>query len=347
MTTLVTGANGHLGANLVRELLRRGERVRALVHRETSALRGLPVHLVWGDVCEPDGLRRAMTDVDIIYHLAAASPIDGSRGGLVPAVTVDGVRHVAEAALAAGVRRLVHCSSVQAFAQAPLAQPLDEQRPHVTPARAPAHDRSKAAGEAALRTVMERGLDAVIINPTGIIGPHDHRPSRVGRWLLAVAARRMPVTVDGGFDWVDARDVARAAIAAAERGQRGANYLIAGHWASLRELAVLGAAVTGVPAPMMEAPMWLARVGTPFATALGRIVGREPLFNGEALRALRTNRTIVGHKAAHELGHQPRPLRHTVADTYRWFAEVGMLRVPWLAVERAAPARIALRQTEC
>jgi dihydroflavonol-4-reductase len=331
MTVLVTGASGHVGANLVRDLLARGERVRALVHRDDRALTGLPVEAVRGDVRDPACLRPAMAGAEVVYHLAAVISIDGDRGGLVPAVNVEGVRNVAEAALAAGVRRMVHVSSIHAFMQEPLDQPLDEQRAPVAVPHYPAYDRSKAAGEAALRTVIARGLDAVIINPTGIIGPHDFAPSRMGRWFLAIAARRLPALVDGGFDWVDVRDVSAAAIAAAAHGRRGANYLIAGHWLSLRELAQLGAEVTGVREPLFDSPMWLARVGAPFAVAYGRLTGREPLFTSEALHALRANRQIVRERALLELGHAPRPLHQTVADLHRWFAAAGMLRLPGLS----------------
>jgi len=325
MTVLVTGANGHVGGNLVRALLQRGERVRVLVHRNTRALDGLPVERVTGDVCDPRSLAPALAGVEIVYHLSAVISIDGDRGGSVQAVNVDGVRHVAEAALAARVRRLVHCSSVHAFVQEPLDEPLDERRRRVDLPHYPAYDRSKAAGEAALRGVIARGLDAVIINPTGIIGPCDFGPSRMGRWLLALAARRLPALVDGGFDWVDVRDVVAAAIAAAARGRTGQNYLIAGHWHSLGELARMSADLTGVRIPRLEAPMWLARLAAPWALAGGRLARREPLFTSEALHALRANRRIRRERAARELQHVPRPLRGTLADLYEWFAARGML----------------------
>jgi dihydroflavonol-4-reductase len=341
MTVLVTGANGHVGANLVRELLRRGQRVRALVHRDTRALDGLPVEYARGDVCVPSSLRAAFAGVEVVYHLAAVISIDGDRGGVVPAVNVHGVRHVAEAARAAGVRRLVHCSSVHAFSQEPLDQPLDERRAPATQPHYPAYDRSKAAGEMEIRAAIGRGLDAVIINPTGIIGPYDFGPSRMGRWLRSLCEARLPALVDGGFDWVDVRDVARAAIAAAARGRTGANYLVAGHWHSLRELAQLSAEVIGgLRGRLLETPMWLARIGAPFAVAGARLTGREPLFTREALHALRANRCVRRDRATQELQHTPRPMRETLADLHAWFAARGVVRP---AGHAADPVRASIR----
>jgi len=325
MTILVTGANGHVGGNLVRALLARGETVRALIHRSKDALEGLEVDLVHGDVRMPDTLSAAMAGVDIVFHLAALISIDGPHGGLVDSINVDGARNVAEAALGAGVRRLVHCSSVHAYMQSPLDQPLDERRPKVSGARHPAYDLSKAAGEAEIRRVIARGLDAVIVNPTGIIGPYDFAPSRMGQVFVQLQRRGLAALVNGGFDWVDVRDVAAGLIAAAERGRTGENYLLPGHRLSVREVAALSASITGVAPPRFDVAMPLARAAAPFALGFSRLAKRPPLFTPESLAALRGNRAVSSDKARAELGYQPRPIAETIADTYRWFGEAGML----------------------
>jgi len=177
----VTGATGHVGANLVRTLLQRGQRVRALVRQEDpEALRGLDVEKVRGDVRDPDSLRRAFAGVERLYHLAAQISIIGEMGGLVRATNVDGARNVGQAAMACGVQRMVHMCSVHAFQQEPLDQPLDETRVRVKRGSAPAYDCSKAEGEAEIRALIAQGLDAVIVHPSAVIGPFDYRPSRVG-----------------------------------------------------------------------------------------------------------------------------------------------------------------------
>ena len=158
---------------------------------------------------------------------------------------MDGCAVVAEAALNAGVRRMVHCSSVHAFdLKRSMGTVVDESSPRVA-SNAPAYDRSKAAGENEIRRFVSRGLDAVCINPTGIIGPRDNTPSRMGTVLRAVWRRRLPAIVDGGFDWVDVRDVVLALRSAANRGRTGESYLIPGHRLSIRALAELAGRCSG------------------------------------------------------------------------------------------------------
>lgn len=326
MTAVVTGAAGHVGANLVRQLLDRGQSVRAVIREHDDALEGLDVERVHADVRDAESLRRAFRDADVVYHLAAVISIDGDKGGLVPQVNIGGARNVAEAALACGVRRLVHCSSIHAFDQEPLDQVLDETRGRSDQRPGhPAYDTSKARGEREVRRVIERGLDAVIINPTAVIGPHDFLRSRLGRTFIELYYRRLPSLLEGGFNWVDVRDVCAGAMAAAERGRTGENYLLGGHWASVRELAEIVHRLTGMAPPRWTSPMWVAQLFVPFAVAYGRLRGVEPLYTWEALRALRSNRRIDCAKAEAELDYRPRPLEETVRSALAWLAEHGDL----------------------
>ena len=326
MTVLVTGANGHIGGNLVRALLARGTQVRALVHHSTKALEGLRIELVPGDVSNAESLSAAMANIDIVFHLAGIISIDGPKGGLVNRVNVEGVRNVAEAALEAGVRRLVHFSSIHAFAQAPLDRPIDESRARVSGPRHSSYDLSKAAGERAIADAVEKGLDAVIVNPADVIGPNDLAPSRMGRVLIQLYERRIAGLVTGGFNWVDVRDVVEGALAAAERGQTGHNYLLAGHALSIRDIAMLCAEITGVPAPRFSSPMWLARTIAPLALMSSRAMRRSPSLTPESLATLRGNPDVRSDKAHRELAYSPRPIIDTLEATYHWFAGARMLR---------------------
>jgi dihydroflavonol-4-reductase len=327
MITVVTGATGHIGANLVRALLAAGRRVRCVVRQDRSALEGLDVECVAADVRDPASLRIAFRDATTVFHLAAVISIDGDRHGLVTATNVGGARNAAEAALACGVRRLVHCSSIHAFVQEGPAAAITESMPRALAARHAAYDRSKAAGEQAVRGVVARGLDAVIVHPTAVIGPCDFKPSRMGRLLLDLYRRRLPSLVPGGFDWVDVRDVVAGLLGAEQDGRTNESYLLSGRYAPVSQLARLAADVTGVPAPRWCTPLWLARAAAPFSTVIGRVRRREPLFTTESLDALAMGTAVDCAKARRELGYSARDLFSTLHDTYAWFAESGLIRL--------------------
>ena len=323
MITAVTGASGHLGGNLVRALIAEGRAVRALVHRDAQALAGLHVELVKGDLSDPGSLDGLMRGVDAVFHLAGRISIAGSEAGLVERTNIEGTRNIIDACLRNGVRRLVHCSSIHAFADKPEGV-LDETH-HLALAGGAAYDRSKAMGQSEVLQAVKRGLDAVIINPTAVIGPFDFAPSRMGRVLLGIARGSLPLLIDGGYDWVDARDVAAGAIAAEKRGRRGESYLLSGHWVHLRDVSAEISTVIGRRTPGGAAPLWLAMPASYAALAWGRMLGKSPLFTPTAIRTLRSHRSISHEKASAELGYAPRPFTDTIRDTLEWFRAAGKL----------------------
>lgn len=325
MLTVVTGASGHIGGNLTRALLERGRSVRVTVRQDTRAIDGLEVQRVPADVLDPASLQRAFEGAEVVFHLAAVISITGDPAGAMQRTNIEGVRNVVEACLACGVRRLVHFSSIHALSHRPEAEPIDETRPFAD-GDALAYDRTKAGGEQEVHRAVERGLDAVIVNPTAVIGPHDYKPSPVGQVLLDLYQRSFPALVEGGFDWVDVRDVVAGALAAEERGKTGERYLLSGRWASVADLARVVEEVTGVAAPRFVSPMWLARLGAPFVVAFNSVLGRRPLYTSSSLRALRCHRDVSSEKAKAELCYSSRPLRETVEDTIDWFEGAGMLR---------------------
>lgn len=325
MKALVTGATGHVGANLCRTLVERGHTVVALCHNPSDALDGVDVERAPGDVLRPETLRDAAQGADVAFHLAARISIDGDPDGKVRAVNVDGTRNVVAACLEARVRRFIHFSSFHAFRQAPFDQELTEDRPPVDSSAFP-YDRSKAAGEREVLAAVERGLQAMILNPTAIIGPHDYRPSLMGEVLLDLYHGRLPSLVPGGSDWVDVRDVCDAAIAGVEQGRPGERYLLGGGWASVADLAAMAESITGRKGPRFTTPLWLARAGVPFARLHSRLTGKRPLYTHESLdRLVRSSRRVSHAKAARELGFAPRPLRTTLEDSYAWLDAAGRL----------------------
>ena len=316
---VVTGAAGFIGNTLVRELLTRGMRVRAVISQRTAPLDGLDVEVVHADVRQPETLRAAFEGADVVFHTVAIISLLGDQGGLVPAINVQGARNAAEAALEAGVRRHVHFSSIHAFALEDRGEPITETSPRPGPRHA-AYDRSKVAGELAVREVFARGLDGVVIHPTGVLGPWDWRPSPLGTVLVELSQRKVPMLIGGGFDWVDVRDVVAGALLAEEQGGSGEGYILSGAWCSVADLAGGVQAVTGARPPRMTCPMWLARAVSPVVDTWARLGGTPP-FTSEYLSPLRGAKECSHAKAAEQLGYAPRPLEQSLRDVFAWRAE--------------------------
>jgi dihydroflavonol-4-reductase len=314
---VVTGGAGHIGCNLVESLITDGHDVRVVDRRRPPSVAATWVAL---DVRDEAGLRRAFEGASVVYHLAAVISVAGGLRGEVESVNVAGVTSVVRASLATGVPRLVHCSSVHAFDLAACAgMPVDEDSPRSRRPGLAAYDRSKAAGEVEIQRAVDRGLDAVIVNPTGVIGPRDPDPSRMGVVLRAIWRRRLPAVVAGGFDWVDVRDAVRALTAAAARGRVGANYLVPGHRHSIAELVHVAERVAGRRLALGPVAQPVLRVCAPLATAVARRWPHALLPTREALAALRAFPVVNGDRAARELGHVARPAHDTLRDLYEYF----------------------------
>lgn len=325
MKVAVTGANGHVGSNLCRELLLRGYQVRALTHKHTKAIQDLPVELFQGDILDKESLRPFLREVDYCFHLAASISIKGDPDGMVWKINAGGTRNITEIALEQKIKRFLHFSSIHAFQQHPSDEHLDETRPLVGSSGF-AYDRSKAEGERTVNQAVKNGLDAIILSPTAIIGPGDPEPGLIGKALLELYYHQIPALVPGGYNWVDVRDVVRGAINAMTIGQVGEKYLLSGTWHSLLDLSQLVAKVTGAKTPQIEMPLWVARFGLPFITLYSHIAGVEPLYTKESLQIIAEgNRLISNEKACRALNFSSRSLEESVRDTFVWFQEQGYI----------------------
>ncbi len=320
MRSVITGASGHLGINLVQALLKQGRKVGVLIRNDTRTADSFDVDCVTGDILNPDTLVQAFEGADTVYHLAGQFSLEQSAYRALHKTNVVGTRNVVEACLKAGVSRLVHCSSIQALSRKPRNEPVDENRPLLTQKRGVfAYGLSKADGEREVLIGVEKGLDACIVNPTGVIGPYDYRPSSMGQMLLDLCRGTMPALVNAGYNWVDVRDVIHGTIAAADKGRAGERYLLGGKWAPVKDVADLVEAYSGRKRPAFVCPFWLARAGTPFSTLFAKLQGKEPVYNKESLDILANHRHVSLQKATGELGFTPRPLEESIEDTVTWF----------------------------
>jgi len=275
-------------------------------------------------------LLKACAGAGTVFHLAGKVSAGWEADEEVHAINVTGTRNVVEACLASGVNRLVHFSSIQALlGQALFGGAAVDETCELVAAddrTRGAYDRAKAEAERLVLGAVERGLDAVIVSPTAVLGPYDFQPSPMGEVLVALGRGELPALVAGGHcDYVDVRDVATGALAAEQRGRRGERYILSGTRLSLVALARQWASVTGRAAPRFAVPMGLARVAAPFAPAWARWRGRRPLFTSESLRVLRTQPPASHRKAGAELGYRPRSIDETLRDTCAWMKSQGWL----------------------
>ncbi len=319
---LVTGATGLVGNNVVRLLLDRGKSVRVLVRRESTMepFSGLDVEVCQGDVRDEKALGAAASGIRLIIHSAAIVQVGRTNWERFRAINVEGTRHVAQAARESGAR-MVHVSSTDALGVGSPEQPADEDTPFDASINAP-YIVTKHEAEQVVLAQTQRGLDAVIVNPSFMLGPWDWKPSS-GQMLLEVARGRGWFAPRGSFSVADARDVAAATLVAAERGSCGRRYILAGENMSYLDAWRLFAHVTGGRRP------W-ARLG-PIATKavgwtgdlVGLLTGNEPNFNSGALRITNYPRNYTSARAKAELGYHPRPVEETVRDAWTWFQKYG------------------------
>lgn len=326
MNVVITGGSGHIGACLIPRMLAKGWRVRALRHGPSPILDGPGVEARDGDVRDLDSLRAAFEGQEVLIHMAALISVRSRDEAAMRAINVEGTANVARAALERGVRRMVHVSSVHAYESWRLGRPLREDDPPAVARELPAYDRTKAAGEREIRAAIERGLDATILNPAGILGPYDHRPSLAGQELMRLFRGGIQAVPSGGFSWVDVRDVADAILAAVERGATGENHLLAGDYADMATIFRLAAEARGRPTRPILLPVGMLLRIAPVAEALGSAAGLAHGFTPAAVRALASDLRVDSSRAKRVLGFRARPLAETIRDAIEWWRTNGRLK---------------------
>lgn len=324
---VVTGASGLLGGNLAAELRAQGHDVIATRRAGTRIAHLDDLALAWvdADLGSADALARAFAGADAVFHCAAAVSVKREVTAEMTAANVTGTANVIEAAIAAGVARLVHTSSVVAVGLTTDGRPCDETATWNFDAEGlvDAYAITKRRAEELVHAARDR-IDAVIVNPTYMFGPRDARPSS-GKLIVDVVRRRVPGWTPGYNNFVDVRDVARGMIAAWRRGRRGERYILAGHELTYGDVMREIARVAGVAPPRLRVPRPIAWVVGRWGDLVERR-GREPVVNSTQIRYAYTDRfRFRSEKAARELGYAAGPLEPAIRDAIAWFRARGML----------------------
>lgn len=319
---LVTGATGHIGNVLVRKLIERGEKVRALIlpGESVESISGLEVEAVEGDVLNMDSLFKPFEGVRGVFHLAGVISIMPGSNEFVRKVNVEGTKNILRVATEKRVKKLVYTSSIHAI-QRMEEGIIDESLPYDPDNPYGAYDRAKAEATLEVQKAAQAGLEAVIACPTGVIGPYDFRGSLMGSVIRTAAEEKPTLYVDGAYDFVDVRDVAEGLIAAAKHGKRGESYILSGQKISVRYLLETVREITGRHFFQMRIPFDLAKFAALFTPMYYSMARVNPRFTPYSLEVLRSNANISHAKATRELGYKPRSLYESIKDTVKWFLE--------------------------
>lgn len=324
---MITGASGLLGGNLAAELRAAGHEVGATRRAGTKVghLDDLGLRWLDADLGSVESLARAFAGAEAVFHCAAAVTVKREVTPEMTAANVTGTQHVIDAVAAAGVKRLVHTSSVVAVGLSTDGRPCDETARwnFDTEGLVDAYAITKRQAEEVVHAARDR-VDAVIVNPTYMFGPRDARPSS-GKLVIDVVRRRVPGWTPGYNNFVDVRDVARGMIAAWQRGRRGERYILAGHDLTYGDLMRTIARVAGVAPPRFRIPYAIAKLVGKWGDLRERR-GKDPLVNSTQIRYAFTDRfRFRSDKAARELGYTYGPLEPAIADAIAWFRAHGML----------------------
>jgi nucleoside-diphosphate-sugar epimerase len=325
---LLTGASGHLGANLVRRLLDDGHNVRVLLRKSSNntALDGLALEQVYGDLRDISSLRAAVRGCDRIHHCAAkVSTVSGEEREIFECNVV-GTRNLLRAALEAGVSRVVVSGSLSAVGNEP-GRPSDETVPFYPFEILPPYSHTKAGVEHECLKAVVDGLDVVIATSCAILGPNDFKPSRMGKTLIDFATGKLRAYIPGGFTFVSARDMVEGHILAMEKGRSGQKYIFSTEFLTVDELMSIFEEVTGHRRPRLRLPpSVMARIAEVSHFMNKHFLPNAPQrFTPAAVRFLRMQRKADCSKAMRELGFRPTSIHDAIREAYECFVRRGVI----------------------
>ncbi|HOR03094.1 MAG TPA: NAD-dependent epimerase/dehydratase family protein [Candidatus Syntrophosphaera sp.] len=323
---VVTGAAGHLGSYVVKELLDRGEEVRAFVLPREK----IPAYVernrqsltrYAGDVCDRQTLDQLfVTDEDAeftVIHCAGLISISLGKNPKVYSVNVDGTANVIAACREHQVRRLVYVSSVHAIPVLPRGQVMCEISSFSPDRVVGYYAKTKALATQMVLDAAKFGMDALVVHPSGIIGPNAQRSGNVAQMISAFLKGSFRFLIKGGFDFVDVRDVAAGIVSAADNGKAGECYILSNRVISLVELLNELAKCSGIPKPKIPLPLWVAKAVAPCAELYSKLARKAPFFTLYSLQTITGNSLYSNAKAVAELSYKTRSLEETAKDIVR------------------------------
>lgn len=325
MITLVTGATGMIGANIVAALSENGTRLRALVRDPNKGRRFLPAscELATGDITEPDSIAAAMQDVSVVYHAAGLPEQWFADPDIFTRVNVDGTRNVVQACQKAKVKRLVYTSTIDVFSGTK-DQQYDESLIDPQP-KGTYYERSKQAADRIVVDALEQGLDCVFLHPAGLYGPGPAGSPGANQLVLDLILGKVPMLLPGGFPLVYSLDCARAHILAGQTATAGARFILSERYVTLVEFARALAAIAPVPKIPRVMPLWFARAFAAAGESVAKVIGKPPLLPRGQLHFLQWGARPSSARARAELGWQTTAFEEGLRGTVEYLVHSGAL----------------------
>ncbi|MBR3431457.1 MAG: NAD-dependent epimerase/dehydratase family protein [Clostridia bacterium] len=330
---LVTGAAGFLGGTICRQLIERGENVRAFVLPSDPAMKYVPreAEIVEGDLTDVDSLEKLFAVEEgtetIVLHIASIVTVNPDYSSKVMEVNVDGTKNIIRLCLShPECKKLVYCSSTGAIPEAAMGKAIKEVRRFDPDEVVGCYSRSKAmASQAVLDAVHENGLNACIVHPSGIMGPEDYAIGETTGTLIKIIKGQMPAGIDGSFNLCDVRDLAAGTIAAADKGKAGECYILANDPVSFRDFSRMVSDEAGCKKVGMFLPIWAANMMGGMMEKQAKKKGTKPMMTRFSVYNLARNNKFDSTKAIQELGYSTRSYRDTIHDEIQWLKETGKI----------------------
>ena len=324
---VVTGATGHIGNALLRELQKQKDEVVAFVLKgeDTKCIEDLGCKIVYGDVQDINSLKEAFRGATMVFHLAGIIEIGSTNKKKLWQVNVEGTKNVWRACKEEKVKRLIYASSVHAIPEKPKGEQIAETKTFSKDLVKGNYAKTKAEATAFLLSKAGEEVEIVIVHPSGVIGPYEYTVSNLGQLIIDCANKKIGAYLEGGYNFVDVRDVARGTVLAAQKGKAGECYILAGHQVSVKNLMQQIEKITKVPAPKFKIARWFAYITGIFSECYSKIVKEKPLFTSYAVYTLGTNSNFTSKKAQEQLGYTIRPIEETIKDTIEWFQKQGKM----------------------
>ena len=314
---IITGANGHLGGTIVRMLNGRPVQVRGLVFGDKKKQDTGSIHYYSGDVREPETLRplfEGCEDMEtIVIHTAGIIDISNHVSPELYDVNVNGTKNILALCREYPVKRLVYVSSVHAIPEQKRGNVTGEIRDFSPDAVVGGYAKTKAEATREVLRAAQEGLDAVVVHPSGILGPYDRSGNHLVQMVAEYLHGTLPACVKGGYDFVDVRNVAEGCLLAAEKGRKGECYILSDRYCEIREVLEIAGDVSGKK-KLPVLPLWMAKMAAPFIQLHARRKKRRPLYTAYSLHVLGTGERFSHKKATEELGYHPRDLKVTIRD---------------------------------